>query len=165
MNCCLSLHVSPVIDWRPVDDVPCLSPDDTRDQLQPPKPSTVFLYSKMEHIFIGVFKEITDKSLTTYFRAEDLLHYPTSGEKNPSFALTYQCRKQSCFLYLSTPHLNLPKYWSSADRKTALLISLSIHVFLPLICSGKIHPFCCDDSMLSKVASMSFSLGISSRSS
>ena len=32
---CLSL-CGPVMDWRPVQGVPCLSPDDRWDRLQPP---------------------------------------------------------------------------------------------------------------------------------
>jgi len=30
----------PVMDWRPVQGVPCLSPDDRRDRLQPPRDPT-----------------------------------------------------------------------------------------------------------------------------
>ncbi|XP_078026211.1 uncharacterized protein LOC117258684 isoform X1 [Epinephelus lanceolatus] len=37
VNGCLSLCVSPVIVWRPVQVVPCLSPDVSWDRLQPPR--------------------------------------------------------------------------------------------------------------------------------
>ncbi len=36
VSACLSLYVSPVIDWRPVQGVPCLSPNDSWDRLQHP---------------------------------------------------------------------------------------------------------------------------------
>ena len=37
VNGCLSLCVSPAIVWRPVQGVPCLSPDVSWDRLQPPR--------------------------------------------------------------------------------------------------------------------------------
>merc|ERR1711980_625 len=37
VNGCLSLCVSPAIVWRPVQGVPCLSPNVSWDRLQPPR--------------------------------------------------------------------------------------------------------------------------------
>ena len=39
----------PVMDWRPVQGVPCLSPDDRWDRLQPPRDPTdgLRMYRKM----------------------------------------------------------------------------------------------------------------------
>merc|ERR1712035_59525 len=37
MNGCLSLRVSPATVWRPVQGVPCLSPNVSWDRLQPPR--------------------------------------------------------------------------------------------------------------------------------
>jgi len=36
----LSKWCGPVMDWRPVQGVPCLSPDDRWDRLQPPRDLT-----------------------------------------------------------------------------------------------------------------------------
>ena len=42
MNGCLSRLslCGPVMDWRPVQGVPCLSPEDCWDRLQPPRDPT-----------------------------------------------------------------------------------------------------------------------------